>query len=67
MDDCSDRETSNRTGQWSLHFRENVVQLRSRADVAEKHAVDLRSEIFLWDGITLQQTKAQTVKFSVRV
>lgn len=49
---------NNRRKQHSLHFRENVIQLWSRADVAEKHVVDLRSEIFWWDGVTLWHTTA---------
>lgn len=48
----------NRRKQQSLHFREDVVQLWSRADVAEKHVVDLWSEIFWWDGVTLWHTTA---------
>lgn len=41
-----------------LHVGEDVVQLRSGADVAQKHAVDLRSEILLGDGVILRQRTA---------
>lgn len=43
---------------WFLHVREDVVQLRSGADVAQEHVVDLWSEIFLGNGVILQQTTA---------
>lgn len=61
MDDCFETETYNRMRQWSLHFGENVIQLWSRADIAEEHVVDLWSEIFLWDGVTLWQRTAKMV------
>lgn len=35
-----------------------MVQLRSGADVVQEHVVDIWSEIFLRDGIILQQTTA---------
>lgn len=35
-----------------------MVQLRSGADVAQEHVVDLWSEIFLGYGVILQQTTA---------
>lgn len=42
-----------------LHFREDVVQLRPRADVAQEHAIDLWSEVLLGNGVILQQTKVR--------
>lgn len=45
----------NRVKQWFLHFREDVIQLRPGTDVAQKHVVDLWSEIFLGDGVILQE------------
>lgn len=41
-----------------LHFREDVVQLWSRADVTQEHAVNLWSEVLLGDGVILQMTAA---------
>lgn len=35
-----------------------MVQLRSGADVAQEHVVDLWIEILLWDGVILLQTTA---------
>lgn len=40
---------------WSLHVREDVVQLRPGADVAQKHVIHLWGEVFLGDGVILQQ------------
>lgn len=39
-----------------LHIGEDVVQLRSGADVAQEQVVYLWSEIFLRDGVVLGQT-----------
>lgn len=33
-----------------------MVQVGSRTNVAQKHVVDLRGEVFLGDGVILQQT-----------
>ena len=41
-----------------LHITEDVVQLRSGADVAQKHVINLWSEVFLGDGVILQKTRA---------
>lgn len=49
-----------------LHVGEDVVQLRSRTDVAHKHVVDLWSEIFLGDGVILQQTTAPPTIYIIR-
>lgn len=48
---------------WSLHVREDVVQLRTGADVAQKHVIHLWSEVFLGDRVILQKT---TVIWSVK-
>lgn len=39
-----------------LHVREDVVQLRPGADVAQKHVIHFWSEVLLGDGVILQQT-----------
>lgn len=42
--------------EFCLHVGEDVVQLRSRADVVQKHVVHIWSEVLLRDGVVLQRT-----------
>ena len=45
---------------WFLHFGEDVVQLRPGTNVVQEHIIDLWSEVFLGDGVVLQQTTTAT-------